>query len=175
MADTFVPILDKNGSTVNVDVRTESTNGDVRQVVVLGDPSVNGGVCPVDATTGAAVHDMVSPTLGGTSPHHYVAAGTAGGDKYSAKGTAGKLFSVSISNKDNDNVYVKFHNTASTPTPGTTAVVKTLRCGVDRDRDVSLRGLQFSSGIGVSITRNMADNDTNAVAAGAVTVDLEYI
>ncbi len=53
MADTAVPIT--AGSGTNIDVRTESTNGDVRQVVVLGDPSANTGVAPVSGTAGLKV------------------------------------------------------------------------------------------------------------------------
>ncbi len=53
MADTAVAIT--AGSGTNVDTRTEATNGNHRQVVVLGDPSTNAGVAPVDATKGLAV------------------------------------------------------------------------------------------------------------------------
>ena len=50
MADSAVAIT--AGSGTNVDTRTEATNGDHRQVVVLGDPSVTNGVAPVSATNG---------------------------------------------------------------------------------------------------------------------------
>lgn len=53
MADTSVSIT--AGSGTNVDTRTEATNGNHRQVVVLGDPSVNAGVAPVDGTAGLKV------------------------------------------------------------------------------------------------------------------------
>ena len=53
MADSAVAIT--AGSGTNVDTRTEATNGNHRQVVVLGDPSTNAGVAPVDATNGLAV------------------------------------------------------------------------------------------------------------------------
>lgn len=53
MADTAVPIT--AGVGTNVDTRTEATNGNHRQVVVLGDPSVNAGVAPVDGTAGLKV------------------------------------------------------------------------------------------------------------------------
>ena len=53
MADTAVAIT--AGSGTNIDTRTEATNGNHRQVVVLGDPSTNAGVAPVDATNGLSV------------------------------------------------------------------------------------------------------------------------
>lgn len=53
MADTSVAVT--AGSGTNIDTRTESTNGNHRQVVVLGDPSTNAGVAPVDATSGLKV------------------------------------------------------------------------------------------------------------------------
>lgn len=53
MADTAVAIT--AGTGTNIDTRTEATNGNHRQVVVLGDPATNAGVAPVDATNGLAV------------------------------------------------------------------------------------------------------------------------
>jgi hypothetical protein len=53
MADTAIAIT--AGSGTNVDTRTEATNGNHRQVVVLGDPATNAGVAPVDATNGLSV------------------------------------------------------------------------------------------------------------------------
>lgn len=53
MADSNVAIT--AGSGTSIDTRTEATNGNHRQVVVLGDPSTNAGVAPVDATNGLKV------------------------------------------------------------------------------------------------------------------------
>lgn len=53
MADSAVGIT--AGSGTSIDTRTEATNGNHRQVVVLGDPSTNAGVAPVDATAGLKV------------------------------------------------------------------------------------------------------------------------
>jgi hypothetical protein len=61
MADTAVAIT--AGSGTNIDTRTEATNGNHRQVVVLGDPATNAGVAPVDATNGLTVD------LGGRQQH----------------------------------------------------------------------------------------------------------
>lgn len=53
MADTAVAIT--AGTGTNIDTRTEGTNGNHRQVVVIGDPATNAGVAPVDATAGLKV------------------------------------------------------------------------------------------------------------------------
>lgn len=53
MADTAVPIT--AGTGTNIDTRTEGTNGNHRQVIVVGDPATNAGVAPVDATAGLKV------------------------------------------------------------------------------------------------------------------------
>jgi hypothetical protein len=60
LADTAVAIT--AGSGTNIDTRTEATNGNHRQVVVIGDPATNAGVAPVDATGGLTV------TLAAASP-----------------------------------------------------------------------------------------------------------
>lgn len=66
MADTAAAITP--GSGLNVDTRTEATNGNHRQVVVLGDPSTNAGVAPVDATNGLAVDvKQMAPGTGASS------------------------------------------------------------------------------------------------------------
>ncbi len=54
MADTAVAIT--AGTGTNIDTRTEGTNGNHRQVVVLGDPATNAGVAAVDATNGLSVN-----------------------------------------------------------------------------------------------------------------------
>lgn len=56
MADTAVAIT--AGAGTNIDTRTESTNSNHRQVVVIGDPSLNAGVAAVkDASTAPVATD----------------------------------------------------------------------------------------------------------------------
>ncbi len=45
-----------SGSGVSVDTRTTATDGDHRQVVVIGDPATDADVAPVDATLGLSVN-----------------------------------------------------------------------------------------------------------------------
>lgn len=54
MSDSFIQVpTDSTGK--QVDTRTESTNGNHRQVMVIGDPTTNTGIAPVDVTKGLAV------------------------------------------------------------------------------------------------------------------------
>lgn len=63
MADTSVAVTP--GSGAEIDFRSEGTNGDLRQVVVIGDPATNAGVAPVDATNGLSV-SVTNATLAAT-------------------------------------------------------------------------------------------------------------
>jgi len=54
MSDSFVQ-LSPDSSGKKMDTRTEGTNAEHRQVMVLGDPATNAGVAPVDGTKGLAV------------------------------------------------------------------------------------------------------------------------
>lgn len=65
MADTAVAIT--AGTGTNIDTRTEATNGNHRQVVVLGDPATNAGVAPVDATNGLSVDVKASALPSGAA------------------------------------------------------------------------------------------------------------
>lgn len=55
MADSSIAIIQSSGTSAAMDTRTETTSGNHRQVVVLGDPSTNDGVAAVDATAGLKV------------------------------------------------------------------------------------------------------------------------
>jgi hypothetical protein len=64
MADSGINITEGLGQVV--DSRTEGTNGNHRQVIVVGDPSTNAGVAPVDATNGLAVDVKTLPATTNT-------------------------------------------------------------------------------------------------------------
>ena len=65
MADSKITISEGTGT--EVDTRTESTNGQHRQVVVIGDPSVNDGVALVHPSYGVSVivRDIASSLIAG--------------------------------------------------------------------------------------------------------------
>jgi hypothetical protein len=221
MADSVVPIT--AGSGTNIDTRTESTNNHHRQVVVLGDPALNAGVAPVDATAGLKVdlgtdNDVAATqsgtwnvrnqdgsgnaltsaargseraltvqivdgtgaqvtsfggTAGAVSGHHLVAAATA--NAANVKASAGTLKGFSLFNNSSVPVYLKFHNTAGTPTAGS-GVVRTfgIQAGTGREVTIPGGGLSFGTGIGITLVRDLADAGTTATAANDAVGEVFY-
>jgi hypothetical protein len=87
MADSAVAVT--AGSGTNIDTRTEATNGNHRQVVVLGDPSSNDGVAPVHSTNGLSVN--VTNAFG--AGEYETVAATATAQVLGATGAAGDYIS----------------------------------------------------------------------------------
>jgi hypothetical protein len=146
MADTAVAIT--AGTGTNIDTRTEGTNGNHRQVIVIGDPATNAGVAPVDATNGLSV---AVTTVGGVVPNSNGRAAaassapvvlsnedaeprTSGGlsaiyfldvdetpTSQEIKATAGQLYKIRITNFATSARYVRLYNAAAASvTVGTT-------------------------------------------------------
>lgn len=105
MADTAVAIT--AGSGTNIDTRTEATNGNHRQVVVLGDPSTNANVAAVtSASTAAAASDpalVVAISPNGEVAHDAVDSGN--GSKIAAKAIAGLSGAALVAAADRTDLY----------------------------------------------------------------------
>ena len=115
---------------------------------------------------------VVPLTSGGCSNYHVVSAAST--NTANIKASAGQIYSVSVFNNVGYPVYVKFHNTAGTPTAGT-GVVFTLGVQAGSERTFSLpAGLTFATGIGISIVKDITDAGTTAVAASDCVVDVSY-
>lgn len=99
MADTRLPVFNNDGQTAYVDVRTESTNGEGRQVITFGDPSVNDNVARV-ATQDLGGSDQTTPGVvfrlaGSAAVQIAGATGTIGVYLHSSAGT----FAVQFQNE----------------------------------------------------------------------------
>lgn len=106
MADTAVAIT--AGAGTNIDTRTESTNSNHRQVIVVGDPSSNTGVAAVkDASTPPVATDPALVVAISPNSPGLVATGTAGSPSATVLTVQGITSATPIS-------------TANTPTPTTT-------------------------------------------------------
>ncbi len=91
------------------------------------------------------------------------------------KNAPGKLRSVHVFNTALYPIFVKFHDTAAAPTPGTTPVVKRVAVQAGKERDVVLRGAHvFAAGIALSVTKGIADADTVAVALNDASIEVGY-
>ena len=95
MADSSIAVTP--GAGANIDVRTEATNGDARQVVVIGDPSVTAGVAPVDGTKGLGVNIVSGGVASGAIASGAVASGAfASGALASGSVASGAIASGAI-------------------------------------------------------------------------------
>ena len=90
------------------------------------------------------------------------------------KGGSGALNGYYLFNSAAYAVYLKFYNSATIPTAG--AGTPVLRVGVPAGAgaNVGSLGLYFGLGIGFTITKLPADNDTTVVAANDLIVNLLY-
>ena len=99
---------------------------------------------------------------------------TADANAVNVKNGAGRLYGFSANNVSNGPRYIKFHNIATAPTPGS-GVVRSFCVPAGQYRDVFLdQGHFFATGIGMTITGAMADADTTACSAGDVLIEVWY-
>lgn len=116
---------------------------------------------------------LVPLTTGGVTMSHLIAAASTNATVL--KASAGQLYGASIYNNAGYPVYLKFYNTASAPTVGTTTVVYEVPVQAGWAREVhSDEGLAFSTGIAYALTKGIADSDTTATAANDASMDLIY-
>ena len=138
------------------------------QVTYSGDANVHVGLARLVTITGAEG----SKTVGSTG-YHVVSAATT--NAASVKASSGFIYSIDVFNNAAYPVYLKFHNTAGAPTAGS-GVVRTfgIQAGVGRNL-VFTAGIPFSTGLGITIVKGIADSDATAVAASDCVVDIEYV
>lgn len=109
---------------------------------------------------------------GGTTAFHLVSANTT--NQTNIKASLGMVYTWNITNTNAAIRYVKFHNTAGTPTAGTGVVrVVGVPAGGYATFSTSV-GVPFSTGIAISTTTGSADSDATAVAAGDLIIDIDY-
>lgn len=187
MADSFIQ-GNTDGSGKKLDTRVEGTNSEHRPVMVVGDPSSNSGVAPVDATNGLGVQiipalpvganligkvQVVPATSGGALIYRLFSAATTNGNNI--KASAGQLFGGFVYNAAASVKYLKFYNKASAPTIGTDTPVMTIPLPATTLINLEqVLGVEFTTGIGIGVSGALADNDTTAVAANDVVLNLLY-
>lgn len=115
-------------------------------------------------------------TSGGLSISSAIMA--SGTNATSVKASAGQLYSAQVTNNSANIGYLKFYNTAGTPTAGSgTPVLRIMVPGNSSGSGIvfqAVTGIAFGTGIGYTFTGAIADNDTTSVAANAFIVNLEY-
>jgi len=114
----------------------------------------------------------VAIATGGATSVHLVSAGS--GDATNVKASAGKLLGWYISNTNAAARYIKFHNTASAPTPGSGVVMAFMIPAGGAANMGFGEGIDFATGIAFSLVTGAADADTTGVAASEMIVNLWF-
>lgn len=112
-------------------------------------------------------------TTGGLTLHRRLSTGT---DSTNVKNAAGQLFWGFVTNTNASARYIKFYNSASTPTLGSGTPVLSFLVppGSSGLQITAEQGLAFSTGIGYTLSTGAADADTGTVAASEIIVNLGY-
>jgi hypothetical protein len=136
---------------------------------VSGTVTANIGTGSIAAGTnliGDVAEGVRTTTTNAVSGFHRVA--TADTNAINVKASAGRLYGWSFYNTTSTAKFLKFHNTAGTPTAGA-GVIRTVGIPPNGNAELFLGvGHFFATGIGISITGAAADADTTALAAGDV-------
>lgn len=144
-----------------------------RAASYFGDPSDQSAIAKVTngipAVASYALVHRVAPT---GLPYHVVAAAST--NAANIKASAALLRGLRGFNNAAYPIYVKFHNTASTPTAGS-GVVATfgIQAGMPIN-EVIHGGIAFSTGLSISIVKGIADASTTAVALSDCVLDVAY-
>jgi hypothetical protein len=90
------------------------------------------------------------------------------------KASSGRLLGWCLTNNAAAKVYVKFHNQTTSPTAGT-GVVRSVGIPAGGTVVFTLEGgIEFTTGIAMTIVTGAADSDATAVAANDVVGDIFY-
>jgi len=109
---------------------------------------------------------------GGDTVYHLVSAGTT--NTTNIKASAGKVTGWYIYNSNAAARKLVFHDTAGTPTAGA-SVYFSLMIPPSSGANVSFPdGINFGTGIGISTVTGLADNDSAAVAANDLIINIFY-
>lgn len=168
--------LATNGSGEFVDTfqMSDGTNNVDRQVAVIGDDTTYAARAKVgNAEPGSTDYALVTRrACTGATAYHVVAGGST--NAANIKASAGRIVGWVIFNNADYPIYVKFHNTAGTPTAGSGVVytvgIQSGNQAVFEDDD----GIAFATGIGISIVKGIADADATAVLASDCVVNVNY-
>lgn len=144
-----------------------------RDTLTASEVTTDGDVIAANATAKGELYIyQAPPTASGLSSAHLVAAGST--NQTNIKASAGHLYGIRVFNNAAYPVYVKFHNTAGTPTAGA-GVVYTVGVQAGTQRDVVIPfGREFTTGIALSIVKDLTDAGTTAVTASDCVVDVDY-
>lgn len=112
--------------------------------------------------------EILMPSL---TYHKVSAASTNAGN---IKPTAGTVTGWKIYNNAGYPIFVKVYNKTTTPTPGTDTPQQTIGVDAGLSDLITSAGYTYTAGIGIAITKGMADLDSTPVALADCVVDIFY-
>jgi hypothetical protein len=152
-------------------------------------PTSTGGAGAVDSNTTRSVEASDSPVTvalqliddaqTGDSVHYRTSAG-ATEDEHEIKATAGRLFSIAVTNTNAAARYLRCYNlTAANTTPGTSTVFFGLAipggtAGAGFTHTFGPNGIAFSTALTCAFTTGAADTDVAEVAANEIKATYSY-
>jgi hypothetical protein len=168
--------LSANGAGEYVDTFqvSDGTQNVDRQACVIADDTTYAARAKVqNAEPGSSDYGLsVRRVCGGCSLYHAVAAAST--NAVNIKASAGRVTGWVIFNNADYPVYVKFHNTAGTPTAGSgVAYTIGVQSGTQANFDDD-DGMAFATGIGISIVKGITDADATAVLLSDCVVNVNY-
>jgi hypothetical protein len=118
--------------------------------------------------------ETIPSTSGGLTPSKLISAGSTNATVL--KASAGHLYGGLAYNLNAAVRYLRFYNTASSPTVGTTATVLLIPIPPGGSTQIpgERHGVVFGTGIAYALTTGVSDTDTGAVAANEIIVNLLF-
>lgn len=131
------------------------------------------GVTPNVSVTNTAGVNLASTTANTT--HTLTSAATT--NATNVKATAGRVYSIVLSNANAAARFFKLYARATAPTVGTDIPIATFEVAANSSRviDFGPFGLQVATGISYAITGLIADSDTTAISAGDFKVVVSFV
>lgn len=183
MADSSVPIT--AGVGTSIDTRTDASNGNHRQVVVIGDPSVNAGVAPVDVTNGLSVtlttalpagSSVVGGVMESPSSSSSFSPTNTTSSAYEAsrviKATPGTLYSVVGYNSKTSTQFIHLHDSTGLPINNSLPkVVLSVPASSNFSYSADKFGRYFTSGI---VVCNSSTGNFKTIGSADCWFDCQY-
>lgn len=170
----YVQGIRANGQQNAVPVTLTGTNniGTVTTVSTVTSVSSVAAIAAGTTAIGDVGIQYRANATGAASKTHLVSAAST--NATIVKNAAGRLIGWRVSNTNAAYRYVKLHNQTTTPTAGT-GVVETIAVPPNSITTGHITGgSAFTTGIGMTTTTGAADNDTAAVGANDLIIDLYW-
>ena len=111
---------------------------------------------------------------GGASVYYLSSSASTNGAN--VKASAGQVYGYTVTNSNTSARYLRFYNTAGSPTVGSTATYMAVMIPGSGGVVVPIGsiGIAFGTGIAISLTTGAADTDTGSVAANEIKLTVFY-